>query len=318
MPKETQQEIASVPENVRCGKFMPHKELLTYEELLRVVRIAVGMGMTKVRLTGGEPLVRRGVLDFIQELSGIEGLEQIRLTTNGVLLADYSERLYSAGIRYLNVSLDTLVPSKFQEITGFDYFDKVWNGLQVAKEQGFKIKLNVVAMKGFNDDEFKDFGQLAIDHSFQVRFIEYMPVGEKSSWGKEKFVKSEEIKACIEQLGELTPFRRKHGMGPASMYDLVTPDNKRGVVGFISPISHHFCDQCNRLRLTSEGKLRACLLKDEEVDLKPILRGNGTDKQLMSKMRQTILDKPQGHTLEQDLAIEERASCRGRMSRIGG
>ncbi|WP_459944853.1 GTP 3',8-cyclase MoaA [Desulfocastanea catecholica] len=313
--------MPGVPEdnnaNVKTGNFLNHSELLSYEELLRVVRLAVGMGMNKLRLTGGEPLVRRGVLDFIQQLSLVDGLEQVRLTTNGVLLAEYAERLYAGGIRYINVSLDTLQPEKFKKITGYDYFAQVWHGLEVAKELGFKIKLNVVAMKGVNDDEFRDFGQLALDHPFKVRFIEFMPVGAKNSWQKEQFVRAEEIKTVISELGVLTPFRKEHGEGPARMFDLEAPDSRKGAVGFISPISHHFCDQCNRLRLTSEGRLRACLLNDKETDLKALLRGGAPDLAIIAAIRQTILDKPQGHTL-QDPAIAKQPSCDGRMSRIGG
>ena len=304
--------------NVKTGKFLAHSDLLSYEELLRVVRLAVSMGMNKLRLTGGEPLVRRGVLDFIHQLSLLDGLEQVRLTTNGVLLAEYAERLYAGGIRHINVSLDTLQPEKFQKITGKDCFDKVWDGLIEAKRLGFRIKINVVAMKGVNDDEFRDFGELALNQPFQVRFIEFMPVGEKNSWQKEQFIKAEEIKLLISELGSLTPFHKEHGEGPARMFDLESPNKRKGAVGFISPISHHFCDQCNRLRLTSEGRLRSCLLNDKETDLKLLLREGASDQEIMDSIRQTILDKPQGHLLQDDLTAEERPSCAGRMSRIGG
>jgi len=303
---------------VKTGKFLAHSDLLSYEELLRVVGLAVAMGMNKLRLTGGEPLVRRGILDFIHQLSFLEGLEQVRLTTNGVLLADYAEKLFAGGIRHINVSLDSLQPEKFKKITGYDYFAKVWHGLQVAKEIGFKIKLNVVAMKGVNDNEFLDFGRLALEEPFQVRFIEFMPVGAKNSWQKEQFIKAEEIKSIISELGVLTPFRKEHGEGPARMFDLEALDKRKGAVGFISPISHHFCDQCNRLRLTSEGKLRACLLNDTETDLKTLLRTGASDQEIVASIRKTILDKPQGHTLQDDLTAKDRPYCDGRMSRIGG
>jgi len=314
--------MPGVPEdnkaNIKTGNFLKHSDLLSYEELLRVVRLAVAMGMNKLRLTGGEPLVRRGVLDFIHQLGLLDGLEQVRLTTNGVLLAEYAERLYAGGIRHINVSLDTLHPEKFKKITGYDYFDKVWHGLQVAKDLGFKIKLNVVAMKGVNDDEFLDFGKLALEQPFKVRFIEFMPVGAKNSWQKEQFIRAEEIKIIIAELGILTPFRKEHGEGPARMFDLEAPDQRKGAVGFISPISHHFCDQCNRLRLTSEGRLRACLLNDKETDLKALLRGGAVDQTIIAAIRQTILDKPKGHTIQEDPTIVKQPSCDGRMSRIGG
>ncbi len=303
---------------VKTGKFLPHADLLSYEELLRVVRLAVGMGMNKLRLTGGEPLVRKGVLGFIHQLSLLEGLTQVRLTTNGVLLAEYAEKLHSAGIRHINVSLDSLQPEKFRKITGYDHFAKVWHGLQVAKQLGFKIKLNVVAMRGVNDDEFQDFGRLALNEPFKVRFIEFMPVGGEKSWRKEQYIKAEEIKQLISELGVLTPFHKEHGEGPARMFDLESPDKRRGAVGFISPISHHFCDQCNRLRLTSEGKLRSCLLNDKETDLKSLLRGGASDQEIVDSIRTTIMDKPQGHTLKEDPAADESSSCSGQMSRIGG
>ena len=303
---------------VRTGSFLNQTDLLSYEELLRVVRLAVSMGMNKIRLTGGEPLVRKGILDFIGQLALLDGLEQVRLTTNGVLLAEFAERLYEGGIRHINVSLDTLHPEKFKKITGGDFFARVWKGLQVAKDIGFKIKLNVVAMKGVNDDEFEDFGRLALEQPFQVRFIEFMPVGAQNSGQKDQFVRAEEIKSRIAELGVLTPFRKEYGEGPARMFNLQSEDNRIGAVGFISPISHHFCDQCNRLRLTSEGKLRACLLNDSETDLKLLLRGNASDADIIGSIRATILAKPQGHTLQDNSTSPERQSCCGRMSRIGG
>lgn len=314
MPQEEQ----GRDDQVKTGKLLNHIELLSYEELLRVVRLAVSLGMNKLRLTGGEPLVRKGILEFIQQLFLLEGLTEVRLTTNGVLLAEYAQRLFDAGVRHLNVSLDTLIPEKFTKIAGKDAFTSVWDGLLEAKRLGFKIKLNVVAMRGINDDEFVDFARMAVEQPFQVRFIEFMPVGDKSTWQKEQFISSAEVKALISTIGTLTPFQTRHGEGPARMYDLQTPNGNKGAVGFISPISHHFCDQCNRLRLTSEGKLRACLLNDKETDLKLLLRGGASDEELISSIRKTIIDKPQGHVLSKEFDGEERKSCSGQMSRIGG
>ncbi len=303
---------------VKTGKFLQHDELLTYEELLRVVRLAIALGMNKLRLTGGEPLVRKGILGFIQQLIALEGLTEVRLTTNGVLLAEYGERLYQAGIRHLNISLDTLRREKFLQITGKDYFSKVWAGILAAKRLNFKIKINVVAMRGINDSEFVDFARLAVEQPFQVRFIEFMPVGNKSSWQKEQFISSEEIKMLLSELGTLTPFVKNHGDGPARMYEMETASGQKASIGFISPISHHFCDQCNRLRLTSEGKLRACLLNDGETNLKSLLRGGASDAEIIGSIRETILNKPQGHTLHQELPAKEWPACSGQMSRIGG
>ena len=299
-------------------KSLNHTDLLSYEELLRVVRLAVSMGMNKLRLTGGEPLVRKGVLDFIHQLSLVDGLDQVRLTTNGVLLEEYAERLFAEGIHHINVSLDTLQPEKFKYITGKDQFTQVWAGLLAAKRIGFKIKLNVVAMRGVNDDEFQEFARLALEQPFQVRFIEFMPVGVKSSWTQGKFIRTEEIMMLLAKVGTLTSVRKPHGKGPAQMYELESPDGKNGEVGFISPISHHFCDQCNRLRLTSEGNLRSCLLNDNETDLKSLIRAGGSDKELANSIKMTVLNKPQRHTIQQDLSGKEKSSCRGQMSRIGG
>jgi cyclic pyranopterin phosphate synthase len=303
---------------VKSGKFLAHTDLLSYEELLRIVRLAVAMGMNKLRLTGGEPLVRKGVLDFIHQLSKLEGLDQVRLTTNGVLLADYAEDLAAAGVDHVNVSLDTLQAEKFKRITGKNFFDRVWRGLEAAKDRGLKIKINVVAMKGINDDEFADFANLALDYPFQVRFIEFMPVGDKNSWNRDRFIKADEVQGMLAAIGTLTPFRKFHGEGPARMFEIETPDGRSGAVGFISPISDHFCDQCNRLRLTSEGKLRACLLNDSETDLKSLLRGGASDQELADNIRKTILQKPQGHTLDKNLEDEGRGGCGTGMSRIGG
>ncbi len=310
--------------NLRCVYCMPvdregglqvlkHEDLLSYEELLRIVTLVVAMGMNKLRLTGGEPLVRRGVMDFITALSRIDGLDEIRLTTNGVLLHEKAAGLYDAGIRKLNISLDTLHPERFKEIAGVDLFDQVWQGIETATELGFDIKLNMVAMKGVNDDEFVDFARLAVEKPYQVRFIEFMPLGKKSTWNKSAYITSDELKELIGAMGTLEALPGCRMDGPAKVYSLTTADGSKGQVGFISPISHHFCDTCNRLRLTSAGMLRACLLHDREADLKTLLRQGGTDDEIRGLIRQTILDKPKGHTL-----AEDQATCAGQMSRIGG
>lgn len=303
-----------MPEDQTRGlQVLQHDDLLTYEELLRIVNITVAMGMNKLRLTGGEPLVRKGVLDFITALAQIKGLEEIRLTTNGVLLHDKAESLYASGIRKLNISLDSMRAERFKAITGVDVFDKVWQGIETARRVGFDVKLNVVAMKGVNDDEFVDFAKLAVEKSFQVRFIEFMPVGSDSTWDQASYISSADLKKIISEVGTLVPLPGCRMDGPARVYLLTMENGKQGQVGFISPISHHFCDTCNRLRLTSAGRLRACLLHDREADLKGLLRGGATDDELRSLIRQTILDKPKGHTLADD-----QARCSGQMSRIGG
>lgn len=314
--------------NLRCmycvteeeGKGGPvklgHDDLLTYEELLRVVRVAVRMGITKVRLTGGEPLVRRNVLGFIRDLTSIEQLTDVRLTTNGVLLNKYAEELFKAGVSKINVSLDTFRPERFAAITGVDCFHDVWQGLQKALEVGFNpVKVNVVAMRNINDDEISDFVRLSKTMPLQIRFIEFMPIGDSSRWNDETFISSDEIKQRLEAHGELIPMERLQADGPAQVYRL--GEDSVGSIGFISPMSHHFCDQCNRLRLTSAGALRSCLLHDDEVDLRSVIRQGGSDEDISKALLEAIHNKPKGHQLEERLKSPGN-SCHGQMSRIGG
>ncbi|MEN8256487.1 MAG: GTP 3',8-cyclase MoaA [Thermodesulfobacteriota bacterium] len=303
--------------NLRCVYCTPaplsklnHGELLTYEELLRVINICVDLGIKKVRLTGGEPLVRKNIGSFIEGLSRISGLEDIRLTTNGVYLEKYGDLLYNAGVRKLNISLDTLKPERFKKITGVDCFKKVWSGIEMACDKGFSpVKLNMVAMRGINDDELVDFARLSLERALQVRYIEFMPIGNSAVWGKEKYIPSAEIIDKLKVLGELEPVGQRQMDGPAKVYKI--PGSK-GSIGFISPLSHKFCEKCNRLRLTSEGKLRSCLLSDKESDLKELLRSGASDEQIAELVVQTIVAKPQGHK------VVEGENCHGRMSRIGG
>ncbi len=304
--------------NLRCVYCTPsplskleHKELLTYEELLRVIGLAVELGVKKVRLTGGEPLARRNIERFLEGLAKIKGLDDIRLTTNGVFLGKYYQNLLDAGVGKLNISLDTLKPKRFQEITGFDEFEQVWQGIQLALAKGFSsVKVNMVAMRGVNDDEIVDFAKLAMEYPLQMRYIEFMPIGNGGSWGADKLISTGEIKQRIETLGALTPISQKRMDGPARVYEL---EGALGSIGFISPMSHKFCEKCNRLRLTSEGALRSCLLSDDETDLRAVLRGGGTDDDICNLIIKTIQAKPKGHYLD-----ESPSGCLGKMSRIGG
>lgn len=307
--------------NLRCLYCTPkdsqdkllHSDLLSYEELLRVASLAVSMGIKKIRLTGGEPLVRRNVISFIEDLAAIPGLDDIRLTTNGVLLEEFAEDLFKAGIRKINISLDTMQPQRYRKITTADQFAKVWHGIQLVKELGFSpIKINIVALKGINDDELLDFARLTLSEPFQVRFIEFMPIGANSVWGKEKYISSDEIQRKLLSLGPLLPIKTSKMDGPARIYRL--GDSAVGTVGFISPISSHFCDKCNRLRLTAEGKLRSCLLSDAETDLKSFLRAGCSDDEVKQVLMDTIRTKPKGHALSET----DRGNCHGQMSRIGG
>lgn len=305
-------------EHLPIIKFLDHNDLLSYEEMLRIVRVAVSIGMSKLRLTGGEPFVRRGIIDFITELTNIEGLQQTRITTNGVLLKKNVDRLSQVGVRHLNISLDTLIREKFLSITGRDYFQDVVDGIEAACEAGFFIKLNVVAMKGVNDDEFAQFAALAIEKNIQVRFIEFMPVGLGSSWQKERYISSRDIRKLYLQDYAMTPEQANLIDGPARVYTIRDKEGRSGKLGFISPISHHFCNRCNRLRLTSEGRLRACLLRDIETDLRAVLRRGCTDEEIEAAIRETIRLKPMNHGIDIDAKVTDDPACSGQMSRIGG
>ena len=299
-----------------CLAKLDHRELLTYEELLRVVRIAVGMGIAKVRLTGGEPLVRRGVIDFIAQLKQIPDLDDVRITTNGTLLAQHAQALQAMGVTKVNISLDSLRKERVAQITGVDCYDQVWSGIQTVLALGFTtVKLNMVAMRHFNDDELLDFARMTRHTPLQVRFIEFMPIGNSSRWSPETYISTDEIMRRIGQLGELIPQQQGRSDGPAQVYRL-GPDAV-GSLGFISPLSHHFCNRCNRLRLTSAGTLRSCLLHDEEVDLRAVLRSNPTDAAIQEALLTAILNKPKGHSMEERLH-RSGSDCHGRMSRIGG
>jgi cyclic pyranopterin phosphate synthase len=299
-----------------CLTKLKQNELLSYEELLQVVRVAVNMGITKVRLTGGEPLVRTNIMHFINQLGEIENLHDIRITTNAVLLEKYAEGLFAAGVNKINISLDTLKPERFARITGVDCFDKVWRGIEKAQSVGFSpVKLNMVVMRGINDDELIDFAKMSQDTELQVRYIEFMPVGASSRWDKNTYMSSDEIKERISVLGDLIPDKGGRADGPASVFRI--GEDAKGKLGFISPISHHFCDKCNRLRLTSEGMLRSCLLHDEETDLRSVLRRGGSDAEIQETLLTAIRNKPKGHQMEERLK-EHGSDCHGRMSRIGG
>ncbi len=304
--------------NLRCQYCRPtanrklaRTELLTYEEILRVITLASGMGIHKVRLTGGEPLLRRGISKFIQGLSAVPGLSDIRLTTNGVLLGEFAHELLAAGIRKINVSLDTLRSDRYRQITGQDCFHTVWAGIQTAKSLGFSsIKLNTVVLKGVNDDEILDLARLTFQEPFQVRFIEFMPMKDVCNW-PQHYLSSLEIQGILETMGALKPFGSSGLEGPARVFQF---PGALGTIGLVSPISHQFCRLCNRLRLTAAGRLRSCLLSEEEYDLKNSLRSGATDMDIKKIILTAILQKPEGHGLK----AGEIKNCHGEMFRIGG
>jgi GTP 3',8-cyclase len=286
--------------NLRClycapGGLVPkleHDDILRYEEILRVVRIGVSLGISKIRLTGGEPLMRKGVYDFLHELAAIDGLSDLSLTTNGVMLADNIEKIKTAGIKRINISLDTLNPEKFRLITGYDMFDQVWDGIEKAHANGFDpIKLNVVALRGYNDDEFVDLARLSLSYPFHIRFIEYMPIGNAQMKSSD-YILSDDIRASLSGLGELVPVQRKHMDGPAQRYKI---KGAKGEIGFIQAMSHHFCHTCNRLRLTANGQLRPCLLSDIQLDIRGPLRSGCSDDELKAVFLRAVQHKHESH-----------------------
>ncbi|GAP07350.1 MAG TPA: GTP 3',8-cyclase MoaA [Anaerolinea thermolimosa] len=294
--------------NLRCVYCMPpegiqlqnHETILRYEEIASVVRVAAEHGVTEVRLTGGEPLTRPNLPALVGMLSVIQGIRDISLTTNGLLLERYALPLAEAGLKRINVSLDTLRPERFARITRGGSFETVWRGILAAEKAGLApIKINVVAMRGVNDDELLDLARLALDHPWQVRFIEVMPVRNEASWGEnlpnseEAFLPIAEIKERLASL-DLQPATGKTGSGPAREYFLA---GGPGRIGFISPISDHFCGECNRLRLTADGHLRPCLLSDLEIPILPALRRG---EPVLPLLQQAVALKPESHELVQN------------------
>jgi cyclic pyranopterin phosphate synthase len=269
--------------NLRCRycmpdegiELIPHDSILTFEEIIRVVQVFAASGISKIRLTGGEPLVRRGMVDLIRRLAQIQGIKYLSLTTNGLLLEPFAESLLAAGLKRINISLDSLRPERFYHITRRDAFHQVWAGIEKSLEMGFRpVKLNVVAIKGFNDDEIIDFARLTIKRPLHVRFIEYMPSGEGQAWKPEDVLTIDQIRAEIENCMPLSEENSASQNGPAITYRW---RGAKGRIGFISPVSRHFCEACNRLRLTSDGKLRPCLFSDDELDLRGELRNECND-----------------------------------------
>ncbi|MCX7988958.1 MAG: GTP 3',8-cyclase MoaA [Thermodesulfovibrio sp.] len=302
--------------NLRCiycmpeegiSNLLPHHEILSYEEILKIVEIGVDLGITKIRITGGEPLLRKGIVSFIERLAKIEGIQDIGMTTNGVLLKKFAKDLYKAGLKRVNVSLDSLNQDKFRTITRVGSIGEVLDGIEEANKVGLKpVKVNVVVMKGINDDEIEKFALWSKEVEYQIRFIEFMPIGQ-NAWKKELFMPKDEIKEKIEnKIGKLIPFQMKKS-GPAEYFML---EGAKGIVGFISPITTHICVRCNRLRLTAEGKLRPCLFSDRELDLKRILRSGASTEEIKETIIRTIHLKPQG--------MSEQSQPLRPMSTIGG
>lgn len=303
--------------NFRCLYCMPedgvpkvdHHEILSYEELLLLARSVVPLGIEKIRITGGEPLVRTGIIDFLGELSKIPMLRQLVLTTNGYLLEEMATRLRAAGVQRLNISLDSLQNERFAAITRSGDLASVLKGIRAAEEAGFPIKINVVAMRGVNDDEFVDFAALTLDKPYAVRFIEYMPTNREDTWTS-KVISGEEILSRIRDRFSMQPVVRGEMSGPSRDYRI---SGAAGTIGVITPISGHFCQDCNRIRVTSQGMVKNCLFAESEVDLKPVLR-SGSVEELQQALRRIVSEKPGKHLMsETDTGHKPFA-----MSKVGG
>ena len=306
--------------NLRCIYCMPeegiekrpHDEMLSYEELEVVVRAATGLGISKVRLTGGEPLARLGLPEFVARIADVPGIEDLSMTTNGTLLARHAAALAAAGLHRVNVSLDTLRPDRFAQITRRGRLDDVLAGLAAAREAGLEpIKLNAVVIRGVNDDEVSDFARRTAGDGWHVRFIELMPIGGNQEWVGGEPVGVPEMRARIEaEVGALQAVHGPTGNGPARYYRLA---GARGTIGFIGALSEHFCASCNRLRLTADGRLRPCLMSDREIDLRGALRAGADLREVQALLARAIDHKPARHHLDEAISPNDR-----NMAQIGG
>ena len=293
--------------NLRCKYCMPesgveslcHSDILSIAEIVEIVKVASKNGIKKIRLTGGEPLVRRGFINLCKQISEINEIEDIAITTNGVYLKEMADELFENKVRRINFSLDTLIKEKYNDITRRNDFDKTIESLFYAIKKGFKVKINVVLIGGFNDDEIQDFVNLANDYDLEVRFIELMQIGETANWSKDKFVSN---KIVLEKVPKLE-FDGVSGV--AKIYKI---KGQKGRIGLISPISCSFCEDCNRIRLTSDGKLKPCLHSKDEINLKGL-----SGEELEEVFKRGIYEKPEKHHLEDGKSESARD-----MNKIGG
>jgi cyclic pyranopterin phosphate synthase len=289
--------------NIRCVycmpeqvDFLPRTALLNFEEIERFVRIAVTLGISKVRLTGGEPLVRRNIPTLIEKLAAIPGLNDIGLTTNGILLAPMARALRDSGLERINVSLDTMDSAKFVKLTRRTGLEQVIEGILAAKEAGFHpVKINAIAMRGITEDDVVPLGLFAREHGLELRFIEFMPLDAGHLWEREKVLFAADILEILTQgVGKLTPSLDQDPRAPALDYEYA---DGGGRVGFIASISRPFCLSCNRIRLTSDGKLRNCLFSLEETDVRTMLRGGAPDSDIARAIRESVASKWEGHEI---------------------
>ena len=307
--------------NIRCFycmpdesiRFKPRHELLTFEEMERFVRVVAQMGVNKLRLTGGEPLVRADLPKLVARLASIEGIDDIALTTNGILLEEQAQALKDAGLTRVNISLDTLSEEVFRRISRREGLDRVLAGIHAARRVGFeKIRLNAVAIKGITEAEVAPLAEFARDHGLEMRFIEFMPLDAEQHWQHDQVLGGGEIRKLIEEaIGPLVPADRPDPSQPATDFRFT---DGRGTVGFINPVTQPFCEDCNRIRLTAEGQVRNCLFSTVEWDARTVLRGGGSDEDLARLVRDCVQAKKPGHGIDSaDFVRPERA-----MYQIGG
>ena len=293
--------------------WLKRSELLTYEEICRIVRVMAELGLRKVRFTGGEPLVRSDLPELVKKISVIEGIDDISLSTNAVLLDKYAVKLKKAGIQRVNISLDTLDAEKFLKISLRHSLEDVLNGIKAAEDVGMKpIKINMVVMKGVNDDELAEFASLTLTKDYTIRFIEMMPLKENLDRQEISYLSTEKIKKAISGVGELIPIERDISGGPARNYKI---KGAKGKLGFISPLSHTFCADCNRMRLTATGGLKLCLFNEPELNFRDPMRNGATDDDLKRMIRDALIIKPLEHNLQVGKAGFESYTA---MSQIGG
>lgn len=307
--------------NLRCVYCMPSEgialmgadNILRYEELIRIASVAVKHGITKIRITGGEPLIRKGIVEFIAELAKLNGIVDLSLTTNGVLLKKFALSLKKAGLTRVNVSMDSLNKEKFHKITRGDFLESVLDGLEEAERVGLNpLKINCVAIKGFNDDEILDFALLTKKKPYHIRFIEYMPFDAQAAWDRDKCISASQIMEKINNFQQLIPLGDpEKRTGPARRYKFI---DGIGEVGFINPVSDHFCGTCNRLRLTADGKLRTCLFSDAELDIKAAIRNGCTDREIEDLLFRAVKEKPERHHISDNVFKK----CSRTMNFIGG
>ncbi|MFQ5593651.1 MAG: GTP 3',8-cyclase MoaA [Anaerolineae bacterium] len=308
--------------NLRCVycmptnglRFLPNDKLLTVDEIELVARAAAGVGFRKIRFTGGEPTLRPELVEIVRRVGAVDGIDEITMTTNGTRLPQMARDLAEAGLRRVNVHIDTLNPKRLPLIMRWGSLEKLWSGIEAAEEAGLTpIKINCVVAKGYNDEDVVDLARLTLENDWYVRFIELMPLGRgpEAQFAVDKLVSSAETKARIETaLGGLV---HVPGDSPADESENFRLPAARGIIGFISPVSNPYCGTCNRMRLTADGKFHLCLLHDDEIDVKATIRNSGTIEDIQTILQRAVHQKPTGHALNEGVSAQER-----NMFQIGG